>query len=183
MPSTVKKAFILSEEAYNRLTQRWSGDDRAAKDNDFCLAVNESNSMITQPHSSESIRNYSDSQTDRPETGSTTELRDHSLQVQEDQHKPQVLNSIPAKYRKTAEKVLATMNQLTNVDLDSDPVIYSGKSLDLTVEDLLKAICVPFTRISLPDELLSEFKTAGIPIRNHLAQAKVLPKWHQFFSI
>ena len=176
MPSTVKKAHILSEEAYNRLTQRSSGDIQAAS-----LATNE---PFPQAHSSKPInRHESDSLNDRLETRSAIEAMDDSLQVQEGRHQREVLNSIPAKYRKTAENALRRMEELTCLDLASHPVTYSGKSLGLTVENLLKAVCVPFTRISLPDQLLSELKSAGIPIRNHLAQVKVLPKWHRFFRI
>lgn len=90
---------------------------------------------------------------------------------------------IAYKYRKRARDTLRQLETINGLNWSNGSVSLNGRPFGLSIESLLKVICVPFTKVTLKKDLLDTLISHRIPIRNHLVkQTDPLPPWHEFFS-
>ena len=92
------------------------------------------------------------------------------------------LCGFPARYLKQARETLAHLRLIPELSWDCQTGCLSVKEhrLGLTVTELLRGICVPFTKIRLPlicSQLLTQYH---IKPRNHLLVPQ--PEWHVYFK-
>ena len=96
-----------------------------------------------------------------------------------------LLDAIPPRFRGKAAQVLQTLDDSPEIswsELDGS-VSVNGKAQEIKIVDLLKVICVPFTRrTSLPSDVKRLVAELGIRSRNHINNQTTLLKWHVFFK-
>lgn len=93
------------------------------------------------------------------------------------------LQSIPPNYRKIAEQMRELLLSLDDIRIEGDTTFYKGTDLGVKTDQLFRQLCVPLTKVTLPEEFLEAIRSHGISVRNHLARRPdSRPQWHAFFS-
>ena len=123
-------------------------------------------------------------QSDPPKASSLQSPRDAATQTQEAQEP--VLENIPARFRAAANRVLerlTTIGRISWSSSDGRDLTFDGRLLGISLTQLLRAICVPFTRTTHLDPALRQLLVdSGLPFRNHLFAegAEERGQWHPY---
>ena len=102
----------------------------------------------------------------------------------EEEHPFDPLQGFPARYLKTAQTALGQLCAIQELSWDCQTgfLSISDQRLSLTLSQLLRAICVPFTKIRLPLVCSQLHTRHHIKPRNHLCLPVPEPKWHVYFK-
>ena len=95
------------------------------------------------------------------------------------------LHGFPPRFLKDAEAALAQLIEIEELSWDSVTGLLSidQQRLSLTVTQLLRAICVPFTKPRIPSVCIELLYRHRIKPRNHLLYTAPEPKWHVYFKL
>lgn len=95
------------------------------------------------------------------------------------------LENIHKRFRKTSLELLNKLEQIPQFSWNrsTGQVYIDGHNQGIDIENLLKAVCVPFTTTKVPPDCIRLIKSTGLKPRNHLLHKPPLPKWHNYFNI
>lgn len=95
---------------------------------------------------------------------------------------PTAIKDIPTGFRQAAQRTLSQLEALPDLGWSEDggEVFFRERPLGLDLQQLLRALCVPFTPNRLPQDLLEFLGEKEIKCRNHLVGGQ-LPAWHVYF--
>jgi hypothetical protein len=93
------------------------------------------------------------------------------------------LVDIPPRYFNAAEALLVKLEAISELcwEPDSGDLCIRGQRLELTIGQFLRAVCVPFTKASLPPVCRQLLHRHDIQPRNHLLNRPQPPTWHPYF--
>lgn len=98
-------------------------------------------------------------------------------------------DSIPGRFRKSASLLLEQLDDLDDISWVKDQTGVDGEiSIDgvgqgVTIQQLLKAVCVPFTATRLSPTIQRFLDRHNIQTRNHLVKSPDCPRWHPYFRL
>ena len=114
--------------------------------------------------------------TKQAETPPNSPKPNRSLDQVIPEHK--IIENLPLSYRQCAVKLLRTLNETNEFTADDEGQIFikNNKIPNYSVEQFLRATCIPFSKADIPLLLQSWLKEKGITkFRNHLA--RIRPDW------
>lgn len=98
---------------------------------------------------------------------------------------------IPDRYRRLATLFLGELGRLEDIDWRKDPasalpsgsaeITINGVGQGITIQQFLKAVCVPFTPPLLTADCHHFLNRHNIKPRNHLIKSPNQPPWHPYF--
>lgn len=96
-----------------------------------------------------------------------------------------ILDNIPLKFATIAQKLLERLEDFNDIswDPETNQVSVDKISQGITIQQFIKAVCVPFTTIKLPIDCVRFLDRHSIKTRNHLANLPKLPPWHPYFRL
>lgn len=97
------------------------------------------------------------------------------------------LDGIPPRYTKACQSFLLSLANIPEIAWSlTDGVLTLGgeEQEDFGIAELLKATCVPFSKLQVPQDCLQLLKRAGITkFRNHLCGQPKPPPWSPYYKL
>ena len=177
MPCEARRVVVLTEDVYKRLRERQSPLPE-----------------IQQPVQLETSE---PTHLDPPQvpTPEPVPSENPTLSVSEpvaDNPEPQLppvkdllpFDHLPSKYRDLAKDILERFESIAEFAWNqiSGQVYVCGVDQGIGIVELLKAICVPFTKTPVPPACSDLLTRLSIKPRNHLINRPKLPPWHPYFK-
>ena len=175
MPCEARRVVVLSQETYQRLKdssiqiqpeeslQSSSKEYTPPPAINIPLVVDRGSSPIKAPLDQVSVQ-------EQPEKKPTEELFS--------------LETFPKPFQKGAKQLLEQLEAAPSISWNqvTGLVYVRGKDQNITIGDLIKAVCIPFTATQVPPACSALLKELDIKPRNHLINAPKLPAWHPYFK-
>lgn len=111
------------------------------------------------------------------------EIKNQTTQTSPEDH---LLSNFPRRYLPHASKLLEKLSSIREISWEpGDGQVSIGDSqLNLSISQLLKAICVPFTKTLLPPACIQLLSLHQIKPRNHLLESEQTSfSWHPYFQL
>ena len=95
---------------------------------------------------------------------------------------PRPSDQVPARFRAYAESLLEALESSGEFEWNGDSITVKGVCQNITMTDFLRAVCIPFTKCSVPDDCLQLMERLKIKPRNHILINKEPTQWHVYFK-
>ena len=181
MPVQTKRVVVLSTEAFDRLcSSKPPETENQQPDLSDQDTKEDPNEEEETPKIEEPLQVCEAPENCEPTEPSGVEAHFEGTEEQSAEFDP--LCGFPVRYLKQARETLAHLRLIPELSWDCQTGCLSVKEhrLALTVTELLRGICVPFTKLRLPlicSQLLTQYH---IKPRNHLLVPQ--PEWHVYFK-
>ena len=176
MPCEARRVVVLSEEAYQRLTESHQQEPVSQP-----FPIQEPPKSPSPPPASPEPP-----VTPPPPPPVTLEV---TVPVEPQPPAPlpvhvDPLKQVPPRYQQQATKLLHQLQTRPEFSWDpvSGQVFIRAKDQGISVGLFLRLVCVPFTKGSLPPDCRSILEQLGVKPRNHLINKAILPPWRPYFK-
>ena len=183
MPGKTRRVIVLSTEAFERLRESKLVELPLSADTES-EQTNHTDKDQDSPR--ENVKLNQETLEEHPATPYFEPAADSSVEPKaESSSQLDPLQGFPARYLKDAEATLARLQAIEEISWDSHSgcLSLSGQRCNLSLAQLLRTICVPFTKVRLPPACVDLLTRYQIKPRNHLLLASCGPKWHMYFKL
>ena len=178
MPAQTRRVVVLSTEAFERLC--------ASKAKEGEPPVEEEEEVAEEELKEVTVHSEPPADCAFSEATDTTEPahKEPVVVVEEPATQVDPLSGFPPRYLKAAETTLARLRDVTELSWDCQTGCLSvgEQRLSISVAQLLRAICVPFTKVRVPEICCQLLNRYDIKPRNHLLVTTRQPKWRVYFK-